>query len=220
MRSVSDSHGQKERTFIETARRAQIVAAAIDTIAELGYGRTSLARIAERVGISKGVIAYHFAGKEDLVKEVADEILSKARGYIGPRIGSESTGRGMLRTYIEANLAFMGEHRNYVLAIAEIARGARDAGGGSLLDASPLEAGTAALMKLLARFQGTGEFRADFDPRVMAEAIRAAIDAVPRRLAQDPGLDIDLYRRDLASLFDLATRHETNLAAGGRRPPG
>jgi DNA-binding MarR family transcriptional regulator len=37
---------QKDRTFIETARRAQIMAAAIDTIAELGYGQASLARIA------------------------------------------------------------------------------------------------------------------------------------------------------------------------------
>ena len=55
--------GQKDRTFTETARRAQIVAAAIDTIAELGYGQASMARIAERVGITKGVIAYHFDGK-------------------------------------------------------------------------------------------------------------------------------------------------------------
>ncbi|MBV9802070.1 MAG: TetR family transcriptional regulator, partial [Solirubrobacterales bacterium] len=58
------------RTFIEQARRAQIVGVAIDTIAELGYAQASLARIAERAGISKGVIAYHFAGKEDLIAEV------------------------------------------------------------------------------------------------------------------------------------------------------
>ena len=37
-----------ERTFIETARRAQIVASAIDTIAEAGYAQASFARIAER----------------------------------------------------------------------------------------------------------------------------------------------------------------------------
>ena len=51
MRSENGKSGQpKDRTFIETARRAQIVAAAIDTIAELGYGQASLARIAERAG--------------------------------------------------------------------------------------------------------------------------------------------------------------------------
>jgi hypothetical protein len=34
------------------------VTAAIDTIAEAGYGQASLARIAERAGVSKGVISY------------------------------------------------------------------------------------------------------------------------------------------------------------------
>ncbi|MQA95092.1 MAG: TetR family transcriptional regulator [Streptosporangiales bacterium] len=37
-------------TFTTTARRAQIVAATIDTLAELGYGQTTFARIAERAG--------------------------------------------------------------------------------------------------------------------------------------------------------------------------
>ena len=44
-----------QRTFIETARRAQIVHAAIATIAEVGYARASLARIGARIGISKGL---------------------------------------------------------------------------------------------------------------------------------------------------------------------
>ena len=65
---------QTSRSFIEEARRAQIVGFAIDTIAELGYGQASLARIAGRAGISKGVIGYHFAGKDDLMREVVAEV--------------------------------------------------------------------------------------------------------------------------------------------------
>jgi TetR/AcrR family fatty acid metabolism transcriptional regulator len=56
---------EPERTFIETARRAQIAASAIDTIADVGFAGASFARIAERVGISGGLISYHFAGKHD-----------------------------------------------------------------------------------------------------------------------------------------------------------
>ena len=41
-----DRADRLERTFIENARRAQIVASAIDTIAEVGYSRASLGRIA------------------------------------------------------------------------------------------------------------------------------------------------------------------------------
>jgi AcrR family transcriptional regulator len=102
------------------------VAAAIDTIAEVGYGQASLARIAQRVGISKGVIVYHFDSKEDLVKEVVAEVLSKARDYMVPRIGAASGGREKLRAYIESNIGFMAEYRNHMIAVVEIARGSRD----------------------------------------------------------------------------------------------
>jgi hypothetical protein len=42
----------------------------------------------------------------------------------------------------------------------------------------------------------------------MAIAIRAAIDAVPPRLARDPGFDVGHYGRELANLFDAATWSE------------
>ena len=59
------------------------MAAAIDTIAELGYGQASLARIAETAGTSKGVIIYHFGSKEKLFIAVigrrADELNGRRR---------------------------------------------------------------------------------------------------------------------------------------------
>ena len=209
MRSENGTTGQsKDRTFIETARRAQIVAAAIDALAELGYGQASLARIAERAGTSKGVIIYHFGSKDDLVREVVAELSAKGRAYMGPRLEAESTGAGMLRTYIEANLAFVRENRSHVAAVVEIALNARSADGHPLYDMSIREEGAEALRQLLGYFQGTGEFRAGFDPAVMAMAIRATLDAVPARLARDPGLDLDHYGRELAAMFHIATRPE------------
>jgi TetR/AcrR family fatty acid metabolism transcriptional regulator len=199
--------GQTRRSFIEQARRAQIVGCAIDTIAEVGYAQASLAQIARHAGISKGVIGYHFAGKDELLAEVVSEVLSRAEAYMRPRIGGHSTGRGTLRAYIESNLGFMGEYRSHVIAIAEIARNARRADGSSSFDRATLDAVTAWLAQLLADHQKTGEFRADFDPQVMAGAIRATIDSVPRALARDPSLDVAHHARELATLFDLATRN-------------
>jgi TetR/AcrR family transcriptional regulator, fatty acid metabolism regulator protein len=206
MRSGNFTGGPRDKTFIETARRAQIIAAAIDTIAELGYGQASLARIAERAGTSKGVICYHFAGKDELVRELVADVVAKGQAYMRPVVSVETTGTGRLRSWIEANVAFMREHRNEMIAVAEIARNARDAEGNRPFDSSFVQAGVTALARMLAQRQETGEFRADFDPAVMAAAIRAAIDAIPARLARDPGLDLDHYGRELANLFDVATR--------------
>ena len=207
MRSESSPIGQEStRTFTETARRAQIVAAAIDTIAELGYGQASLARIAETAGTSKGVIIYHFGGKDELMRELVAEVVARGVAYMEPQIDAEPTGAGKLRAYIESNLAFMGENRNHMVAIFEIALNARAADGSRLYDFSVQDAGVAALEQLLAYFQGTGEFRAGFDPHVMAMAIRAAINAVPAQLARDPALDVAHHAREIADMFHIATR--------------
>jgi AcrR family transcriptional regulator len=56
------------RTFTESARRAQIVTAAIEVIAEVGYAKASFSRIAKQAALSStGMISYHFAGKDDLL---------------------------------------------------------------------------------------------------------------------------------------------------------
>jgi AcrR family transcriptional regulator len=207
MRSESSPIGQEStRTFTETARRAQIVAAAIDTIAELGYGQASLARIAGTAGTSKGVIIYHFGGKDELIRELVAGLVARGVAYMEPQVDAEPTGAGKLRAYIESNLAFMRENRNHMVAIVEIALNARAADGSRLYDFSVQDAGVAALEQLLAYFQGTGEFRAGFDPHVMAMAIRAAINAVPAQLARDPALDVGHHAREIADMFHIATR--------------
>jgi AcrR family transcriptional regulator len=195
---------EPERTFIETARRAQIVAAAIDTIAEEGYPGASFARIAERLGISRGLISYHFAGKDDLIKQVIHEAAEEAKAYIRPRVLAESTGPGTLRAYIESNLAFMRDHRNNVIAMIEIARSAE--GRRIFYGDTDVVNAVGALEHGLSGFQTAGQFRPDFDPHVMAIAIRAAIEAASPRLALDPEFDIDSYSREIITVFDLATR--------------
>ena len=197
----------EQRTFTENARRQQIVGAAIDTIAEVGYGQASLARIAARIGISKGVISYHFAGKDDLIKQVVIDVVEAGRAYIIPRVFAESSGPARLRAYIESNLAFMREHRNHMVAVVEILRnGALTADGVRRVDGRDVDVATRLLEEQLARLQAGGELRSDFNPRVMAMAIRATIDVVPHRLVLDADFDIDKYASEIANVFDLATR--------------
>jgi TetR/AcrR family fatty acid metabolism transcriptional regulator len=199
--------GGEARTFIETARRAQVVASAIETIAEVGYSGASFARIAENLGISRGLISYHFAGKDDLMKQVVRDVIEKGMAYMRPRILAGATGPGMLRAYIESNLAFISENRKDLIAVLEIARSADGRrlfyGDSDVVDA------VRALEHLLSGFQKAGQLRADFDPHVMAIMVRAAIDTVPPRLAMDPELDIDHYAKEIAATFELATRVDT-----------
>jgi TetR/AcrR family transcriptional regulator, fatty acid metabolism regulator protein len=153
------------------------------------------------------LISYHFAGKDDLMKQVVRDVIEKGMAYMRPRILAGVTGPGMLRAYIESNLAFISENRKDLIAVLEIARSADGRrlfyGDSDVVDA------VRALEHLLSGFQKAGQLRPDFDPHVMAITVRAAIDSVPPRLARDPELDIDHYAREIATTFELATRVDT-----------
>jgi TetR/AcrR family transcriptional regulator, fatty acid metabolism regulator protein len=197
---------RSEPTFTEAARRAQIVQAAIDTIAEVGIARASLARIGERIGVSKGLIGYHFGGKDELIRRVVAEILEEGKAYMTPRILAAPLGPDMLRAYIASNLAFMREHRNYMVAIVDIKRNGRTADSEETFygDAN-MDEFAGELENFLSRIQVSEGLRSDFEPKIMALAIRAAIDAVAGRLAHDPNLDIDKYAEEITTIFDRAT---------------
>ena len=82
--------GQRDESFIEKARRKQIVDTAIRTIAARGYSQTSLAEIAREAGISKGVISYHFEGKGDLIEEILARLMHEPAEYIKGRVDSRA----------------------------------------------------------------------------------------------------------------------------------
>ncbi|MGH2600181.1 MAG: TetR/AcrR family transcriptional regulator [Dehalococcoidia bacterium] len=178
---------------------------AVDTIADLGYARASLAEIAKRAGISKSVISYYFAGKDELIAQVVAEVFAAGAAFMLPRIRAESTASAMLRAYIESNLAFMRDHSAQMLAMVQISSGVNTAGGLPGFGPSAAHQRLADLGQLLRWGQERGEFRA-FDVRVMATAILSVIDGIPPQMADTPNLDLDAYARELVALFGRATR--------------
>jgi AcrR family transcriptional regulator len=190
-----------------TARRAQIVAATAEVIAEVGYPQASYARIAAHAGLSSTrLISYHFADKGELIAAVADNAMTAISAHMTERVGAESTAGGMLRAYIEGTVEFIAANRARMRALMEIVlSGALEWDAETDRDViSPLEG-------ILRKGQADGEFR-DFDPRVLATTVQRSIDGLPLMLAADPDLDLTAYARELVTLFELGTR------VAGERP--
>lgn len=198
------------RSVTTTARREQIVAATIDTIAELGYAQASFARIAERAGLSSTrLISYHFAGKRELLQQVLHSVYNAGARYVTPRIEAEQTAPGMLAACLRANIEFIRDHANDIAAVNEIALNLR-----ATETTPPMPGGSAGdelilhgIQAILRKGQGDGDFR-DFDTRTMAWVIRNALDGVQQQRALDPDLDFDACTRELIALFDRATTSE------------
>src|SRR5581483_9417682 len=168
----------KSRSFVETARRAQIIDCAIDTIAQLGFARSSVDQIARRAGVSKGVITYHFPSKEEIVDAVVEKVVAAGRSHMEPRIMAETSAEGRLRAYIESGLEFIDAHRKPLIALVEIAMSARRPDGSPVIGPESLAQRAASLEELLRAGQRAGEFRR-FNTRVMALTIIQALDGVP-----------------------------------------
>jgi AcrR family transcriptional regulator len=207
MRSKIKPDGQNSPSFIETARRKQIMECAIETIASLGYDQASLAQIAKRAGVSKGVISYYFASKEELLEQVVTEVFTAAAHAVSPQVAAQPTTALRLQVYISAAVEYMGTHRMDMIALVEIATHYYTKDGKPRYGLAWEEPILAVLEALLRKGQQEGHFR-PFDPRVMAVTIRRAIDAVAPLYAANPNLDVVSYARELATLFDRATRKE------------
>jgi len=207
MRTKNISDGQKRPSFIEAARRTQLIECAIETIATQGYAQASLAQIAKQAGISKSVITYYFNSKETLIEQVVKEILTDAAHFIGPQLAAQPTARLRLQTYIQAHVEYISTHLKQMMAIMEIAIHVRTEEGKLRYSTTTERPVLTALKTLLRKGQEEGDFR-DFDLHIMAVTIRRAIDALPPLLIADPDLDVDLSARELVTLFDRATRKE------------
>jgi TetR/AcrR family fatty acid metabolism transcriptional regulator len=197
----------ESQSFIEAARRKQIVQSAIETIASLGYGRASLAEIAKHAGISKSIISYHFANKDELIRQVVIDVYTAGAEFMYPRMLEQDTITGQLRAYIETNVAFMAANRTSVLALVEIVAGHRMGTPNSPFNVEGGREIQADLEALLQRGKDSGEFR-DFSVPAVAFATRAVIDMLPPYISLNPDTDLEQYAKELADLFDLATRQQ------------
>jgi AcrR family transcriptional regulator len=60
-----------------TDTRSRVQKVALELFAEHGYEKTSLREIAERLGVTKAALYYHFKSKEDIVHSLTDDYFAE-----------------------------------------------------------------------------------------------------------------------------------------------
>ncbi|BCJ74867.1 TetR family transcriptional regulator [Catellatospora sp. IY07-71] len=92
------------------------MAAAAALFAERGYRATSMQEIADRVGITKAALYYHFAAKEDLLRELTAPVLDELEQALN---AAEAAGdpESVRERAIEAFLDVHLRHRDTLLML-------------------------------------------------------------------------------------------------------
>ncbi len=101
-------------------RRAGVVERAARVFAERGYAETSVAELAEQLGLAAGALYHYFEGKEALLIAICDELtvplLEPARALLDADRDPEATLRGLLRAWV----GHVTEHRDHLRVFTQV----------------------------------------------------------------------------------------------------
>ena len=179
-------------SFIESARRAQLVDAAVTTVNELGYHRASLAEIAGRAGIAKSAVVYYFASKEGLLLEVVQRVFAALGESVLAAVQGVEDPATRLRAYAGAYLGHVDTHRAAIAAAVEIVVSHRTADGTPLYLINDDE-DTALLRSILRAGMEQGVFLA-MPLDVATGLAESVLDQAITLVQRDPGVDLGQLR--------------------------
>jgi AcrR family transcriptional regulator len=216
MRSNSHPSGKAKLSFIEEARRKQIVDTAIVIIATRSDSQASLSEIAREAGCSKGVISYHFEGKEELVEEILSRLLREPAEFIKHRVDAEKTALDKVGAYVEANFEYMQTHRNQYVALVDLWGSRGWSEGRNRFDADAYGPSRSYLSRILELGEESGELR-EIPGSTMASVIQAAIDGVMLQWVFDQeALDLHKCKSEILEMISahVASRELDGSARG------
>lgn len=102
-----------------SSTRRRIQAVALELFTEQGYEKTSLREIAERLGVTKAALYYHFKSKDDIVNSLVEDRIDRLDELIKwaqDQPASVATRRELLRTYADE---FFGNEQHSVMRFFE-----------------------------------------------------------------------------------------------------
>lgn len=116
------------RLSIEQLRRQELAAAAYEILQEEGIAGTTLAKVAERAGMSKGIVLHYFKGKDELLEVVMRHANALLRDEVVALMAQAKTPRERVEAIVAGNFSpkfFKPEICNAWLSLcAEVPRNA------------------------------------------------------------------------------------------------
>lgn len=198
---TTEERERPRSSFIEAARRNQIVEATISVVAESGYTAASFARIAKRASISPGLITYHFHKKEALMRAVLQTVegrLDAAMADQSQNVDDDSYPgalEGMLTRFVH----YCVRDGDQVSAMREIRRHIHVPEIREAVSTSH-ESGNAELVSFIEEGQSYGQFR-EVDAALFASVLMSGMDEVPQLLHGLEPEQVDVFAAQWSSLY-------------------
>jgi len=157
------------RKHAKDQRQAALVEAANAVFAEKGYDATTTREIAERAGVSEGLIHRYFGGKRGLLMAIVRGKSDMMRDVLRAGVPDQDTLHDEIRAIFLWSLDFLWSQRDFIRVLASQA--ILDRGIGEIMGGE-LNAGRVRLIReKLERHRAAGRVRDDVDLEVVANLI-------------------------------------------------
>ena len=177
--------GSDKPTFIEEARRRQIIYAARQVILQTGFEKSTIQQIADAIGVSKGVILYHFGSKSGLGKAVLDETLASYGEHITKELSGFATPAEKILAFPHICAVYFESRQDeftlYLDALGSF--GEVDEKRSYMARANAIQRDY--LMRLINAARRDGAFRS-VGVQALADTIQAFVDGIVSQYCADP----------------------------------
>ncbi|WP_282022506.1 TetR family transcriptional regulator C-terminal domain-containing protein [Ruegeria faecimaris] len=175
------------------ANRQLLIKATLDTIADIGVTDTSVSRICERSGLSRGMIHLHFGGKDNLLTAAAQHFSTEYYAEMDrmTELGSDASPEERVMAVIEADLSE------------------------ALLNPRSTKIWHA-FRGIASSHPGIARYSSTQDPKLV-ETLRRAFTEIAKQNGHDPNLVNDATSGTLALLEGMWVNYLTDMQVFSRR---
>ena len=154
--------------------RAQGLEIAVRLFNEQGYDATSVAALAERLGLSKAALYHHFASKEQILQIALDDALSGLEAVLEDALADDRTAETQLVTVIEGAVGVLTSRLPQVTLLLRV-HGNSDVERAALVRRRAFDQRVA---RLVEQAQREGALRADIRPSVTTRLLFGMINSI------------------------------------------
>jgi len=171
----------------------KIIEVAIETFAEHGYAGTSMREIADKLGITKAALYYHFPGKEEIFSACIEHSVERILEGMEAIANSEGSVWDKIRTLIHGMCNFSDVNPNLFMLFKKIMNKEIDVSFGVEILQDFFARQKDALQKIFDEGIRNKELRDDISPNLLSAAMMGMIHhSTGPKMREMNNIDLDL----------------------------
>jgi AcrR family transcriptional regulator len=195
------------KSYDQLDTRAALIEAALVEMAEKGWGGLRTREVAERAGVNKGLVHYHFGSMDNLRLETVGMLMSGVVNEAAAALIEASTIAAGVREFGEHLGSFRSDDPRGVVLMEAMLHVRREEWLEEMM-LRALDSYEEALRRRIEADIAAGTLAAETNPVGLATALTAALDGMALHAYMRPGADLASAAESLATLIERAAPSE------------